>query len=171
MSTLLADGALGRSSSSSKRSRNGQRQQHRRSWLQWASAPAVYAATLIRRLPGGSWVVGSGKQQPENSLRRRGSDLFDRPSGNQDDWHSCTPSCTVAAICWHPRAQSACRCSNKQHSCLLVPCRSHPVHCSMLHGEAHALVCGRLAGVRGQPPARLCGGDAPELRARRHCGV
>ena len=78
LSALVPDGGL-RRSSGSRRSR----QQHQQgyTWLQWAGAPAAYVAALLRRLPGGSWLAGSGKRQPEGGLRRRGSDLFDRPSG------------------------------------------------------------------------------------------
>ncbi len=64
----------------------------RQGWLTWAwtpfsaassvaAAPFHVAAAGARRVPGLGWLLGSGKQQQEGGLRRRGSDLFDRPSG------------------------------------------------------------------------------------------
>lgn len=130
LSALVPDGISGRSSSGSRRSRQQQQQQAQtQTWLQWAGAPASYVAALVRRLPGGSWLAGSRKRRPEGGLRRRGSDLFDRPSG----WpwsHTCR--CSVE---WVKRvAYSA---EEQRHHHLLCAAAAFMCSCSMSHSSTH----------------------------------
>lgn len=158
-----------RRSTSSRRSGQNQQQQGQ-TWVQWASTPAAYVAALVRRLPGGSWLAGSGKRQQEGGLRRRGSDLFDRPSGGS--WIVIAQlhvrvgmAAAVDTLC-RSASQAVLSAGRPASRTPHVRCHGTPCRSPLLH-----FMCHRVGGVGGGAAARLCRGAAPQLRAGRDGGV